>query len=359
MSLPRVAVVGLEDGPTIDPGTGVLACLPSEEFFRIAIVTSATQSGAWRPGVADLVIQITDWRVSEAAFMHELGLAVAKHGIQAVLPGNAAIAQVLARGEIVLTSAGACSSQLDPIALATLSAKGMPQLAEAAGLPMMAFSAVVYDDRNSRPTLEDFDYAPWWPMFLSAGDGQRRRVIDAAAAVKAARDLADGASALGQQGAMHLTGASYVPDRVHEVCLVRDNTGLELGAAAVRVLGDDSHSRPWFAVSVDAPALFEAAHRFATVAAIAGPVTFTVQEYDRAYFVLDARPGFPEWIEIVNLDGPNLPVLWVNHLLGASASSAETPQRVPAGALFSQSADDLVVDPGLPVALASQGEITP
>ncbi|MBT5119637.1 MAG: hypothetical protein HOM34_02815, partial [Planctomycetes bacterium] len=128
-ALPRVAVVGLEDGPTVDPGTGVLACLSGQDYFRIAVVTSATQSGAWRAGAADLVIQVADWRESEAAFMHELALAVAKHGIAVVLPGNPAIAQVLSRGEIVLTNAGARPNLIDFAALAQLSAKGMPRLA--------------------------------------------------------------------------------------------------------------------------------------------------------------------------------------------------------------------------------------
>jgi hypothetical protein len=337
----------------------VLACLSGQDYFRIAVVTSATQSGAWRAGAADLVIQVADWRESEAAFMHELALAVAKHGIAVVLPGNPAIAQVLSRGEIVLTNAGARPNLIDFAALAQLSAKGMPRLAEAAGLPMMAFFPVPFDASEAQPNLQDFAVAPWWPIYMSSGDGQRRRVIDAAAAVKAASDLAHGASALGGMGTMHLTAAAYAPDRVHEICLINNASGAELGAAAVRVLGDDSHARPWFAVSVDDSALFEAAQRFSKVLKTAGPMTFTVQEFDRAYYILDARPGFPEWVEIVNLDGPNLPAIWVNHLLGKTPEATETSTRVPAGALFSQSADDLVIDPGRPLALASQGEFTP
>lgn len=301
-------VIGLEDGAEGGSGPAVLACLPPARWRRIGVVAGAGEAGAYREGILDEVELLPP--PGHAEFAGELARLVARHGECAVLPGSRAAAAALADwdGGTVIDS---CRRD---------------------GLPSLSFTLL--------PSVfgpASFGYS--FPCLL-AGVAGRMRAGDAWEAQRAAERLARG-------GPVHC--AVFDPLQRFEVAIVAVEGGRPLGSAAVRVLADDARLRPWAALSVDSPALLDAAGRVAAAARLEGSVTLHFQLAGRRFLCAGAEPGFPPWIELGRAAAPNLVELAARLALGAEPAPAG---HLPAGHLFTQTAEDLVVGADHPVRAA-------
>ncbi|MBI5361659.1 MAG: hypothetical protein HZA53_00680, partial [Planctomycetes bacterium] len=269
-------------------------------------------------------------REDERAFAARLVEIVERRSVRVVLAGAPHVAHVLARHAKVLARAGAKLLGSEPEALARLREKGLAVVGRGARIATVPAVEV-----PAQPTVASFLSAAAWPIALLADDGARRRASDAIEALNATR-------ALYARGARHVRRTSPAFRRLFEVLLVVARDGRLLGACAVRVLEDDERMRPWIAVTVDDVRLERAAHAVAARCALRGPVTVTLQADGEGFVALDAQPGLPVWIEACLREGPNLVALCVAATLDARARPAG---RVPAGTLFSQTAQDVVLDP--------------
>ncbi|MFH0947026.1 MAG: hypothetical protein V2A76_17690 [Planctomycetota bacterium] len=151
-----------------------------------------------------------------------------------------------------------------------------------------------------------------------------------------------------------MSWAPVDPERLFEVALVQDAGRGALGVAAVRVLAGDGRARPWMALTIENRPLAGTAARFAAALGIEGPLHLLFQEAEGVYRVLDVQAGFPMWIEVVRKGGPNLVEMAVRQALGEpfEGPGGGGLPATPAGILFSQTAEDIVIDPAHP---ASKG----
>jgi hypothetical protein len=128
-----------------------------------------------------------------------------------------------------------------------------------------------------------------------------------------------------------------------EVALISNDRGQALAAAAVRVLADDDHLRPWMAVTVDNEPLVHAAARAALELQLAGPSQYLFRRDERGFALVDGRPGLPLWIEVTQAGGPPLVEILVGLGGDEDAPTLESLPCTPSGVLFSQTAEDVVL----------------
>jgi len=332
-----VAVVGLEDGPESCAGPGLLAALGRAGLRRLAVACRAGESGAFRPGIAELFERAGDPLADEPGFVARLAECCARHSVGTALAGTPLVAQVLARHAKTLAKHKLKLLLPASADLERLRERGLTEPCSAAQVAALPSSPV------PEPAFAaSFLHSRAWPLVLLDEHGARRRALDALEALRLAR-------ALRERGARQLRMASPAPRSLFEVCLVLARSGALLGSCAVRVLEDDERLRPWLAVSVEDAELERAALAVATRAGLRGPLTATFSQSERSLALLDLQPCFPVWIEACLREGPNLAALAVSAAVEARTRPAG---RVPAGTLFSQTAQDIVIDPRSPAACA-------
>ncbi|MBL7008899.1 MAG: hypothetical protein ISR76_07865 [Planctomycetes bacterium] len=327
---PVVAVIGLEDGPEAGAGPGVLACLDAARWRRLGVVAGINEAGAYRPGILDEVVRLP--APGAAGFLGALLELVRSREVRCVLPGSAAAAAALAAAADELREAGvglrlARPRDGQPLALA--------QGCRRAGVACLEFHELPagFIPASFRLSL---------PAVI-VGPGGRARAYDEWEAQRAAERLAAAAGPL--------ACATFDPTRVFQVAVLAE-AGRVLAAGAVRVLADDCRMRPWLALTVDSPALLDAASRLSRAAELDGPAVLHFHQRGRAFLAAGVDPGFPMWVEVCRLDGPNLVELSVRQALGEAVAAAGV---VPAGGLFSQTSDDLVVAADHPVRASLAG----
>lgn len=328
MSRIPVAVVGLTDGPEACAGASLLHCLPAHRFLRIGIIADAAEAGAHQPRLLDKVAHLpspSDWSFLPAAL--ELIDAL---GVVAFLPGSVPIAQQLqryavdlaARGSVVVAASGA--EQLDQ-RFATAAAK--------AALPMV-----------ERIALDSPDQAGRQPACLSGmlhnNLGMRKKCTDAWQAQRGAEKLAD----------RHLWISPWNSQHAFEAVVIPDAHGNVLASGSVRILADDDNLRPWMAVSVENPELDALLERACQQLHLDGPAHFLIQYSNSQFKIASLQAGFPMWMEITRAAGPDLVGIALDYALGTAPPTVDRAQRLPAGILFSQSAEDLVLNDEHPLA---------
>lgn len=329
----RIAVVGLEDGPESCAGPGLLACLAG--LPRIAVATRACESGAFRGAIAEEFALVGS--PGTEAFERDVLALAHERAPCAILPGNARAASALARLDARIRSSGSSLLASAPRSLEALSPARLTATCKRAGVLSLPSHELAPD-----ATVEQVLAASAWPVTLLGGTGLRRRGFDALEVLRHAR-------ALRELGAMHVRSASPALRSIVECCVVLSGKGTSLGSCSVRVLEDDERLRAWLAVTIEDERLEHAALALGRAARITGPLLVTFALHAGDLSLLDAQAAFPSWIEACLREGPNLPRLAVDHLLGRRTPRA---RRVPAGTLFSQVAHDVVVDPLSPTAQA-------
>ena len=321
-----VAVVGVRDGPEADAGSAILACLDRKRFERVALVAGHTESGAYRRDLVDRAFRVPDpW---DAAFEKSL----ARLKLDVVLPGSRESVLPLARAAAALKAKVPLPA---PQRCEKIEREGTGEPCRRFGLPRVAERLLGYPPD---PTGAQF------PATLIDGCGNRRRVADAHELVRTARGLRE-------RGYFRIGVVHHDPASCFETCAVVGRDGVVLASASVRVLADDARERPWMTVTVDHPDLRSATARLAGALQLDGPVTASFSRIGGRFHVLDARPGLPLWIESCTLAGPNLVEVLVDYARGA----AVTPKgHVAPGVVFSQTADDVLIDPADALRLVHQ-----
>jgi hypothetical protein len=326
----RVAVVGLADGPEAEAGAGVLACLDPRRHERVGILGDRNESGAARPGLCDRVLLLPP--IEDAEFVPALADAIRREELEVVLPGSARAAAVLAEGRKVLRRAGVDPGPLNRRALGSCVGARLVATARKAAIAAARRETVPPEDLAAALEKQES-----WPLLAIGERGGRRLATDWWEAWRAYQALA----AEGET----VTLCDWNPEQAFEVALVQGENAEPIAAAAVRVLAGDERARPWLAVTIQNRPLVDAALCFARVAGLAGPLRFLFQRRDQTFELVDARAGFPLWVEVVHAGGPNLVELAVALARGETPEGRRDAPATPAGVLFSQTAEDHVVDP--------------
>jgi len=331
-----VGVVGLEDGPEAGCGPAVLACLDGERYRRIGIALHHFESGLWHDDRLDVRAAIPDHRVDQAGFTAALLGLVEEHGIRVLVPGAPHVVQPLLR-------AGPALSHFDTrIAVdpgwrgGMVEFQGVQGHAARHGIPTVRSWAL-----GAGITAESFPVDVRWPATLIARDGTRARAADPLAAVRAERRLR---GLVGER----VTLLEVLPGTSYEFAAVvhRRRT---VARGAVRVLADDDSERPWLCVTVDHPELTRAAETIIASLDLEGPVLLSfVQASPDVFLVVDVRTTLPLWSEVGLVNNGNLVEVAVEHALGRIP---DEPGHIEAGLLFSQTAEDVVIDPAGPLGL--------
>jgi len=316
----RVAVVGMADGPEADEGPGVLACLARARFERVAVLCHENESGALRPGCCERAILVPHHESSTQ--VSNLVEAVRAEGLDVLLPGSARVAVMLARSADTLRSAGAglCTPQLEAAALDTLHGVRLAGRHPLPGTPVLGACGGTY------------------PVVLQSSCGARRRAGDEWEALRAHEALLRSGPAGTETPSVE--AINWIPHATFEVALVADGRGVAVASSAVRVLADDDRLRPWLAVTVENDGLVDAAARVALQLELQGPSRFLFLLDAHGFALVDARAGFPLWIEVTTVGGPPLVELAVRAALGEELATVDSIPCTPAGVLFSQTAED-------------------
>lgn len=328
-----VAVLGLADGPEADAGVSVLATLGRERHRRVGLITDPHEAGAWREGLLEAVATLPP--VAATGFTAALLTALSALGASVVLPGSTKAAFALGRAAAGLLERNVGSPPLSLAILESLATEGIEPLRKQ-GLPAARL-------RRDEPIPLPPRPEDRWPMLFVAADGRRRLAVDPWDARRALAAL--------RASGCRVSWAAVDPHRMYEVALVMNGERRAVGAAAVRVMAGDERARPWMALTVENQPLVEAAVRLTAALELEGPMHLLFVEEAGVYRALDIQPGFPVWIEVVRDEGPNLVELCVRQARGEplASPSAGIPPAAPAGILFSQTAEDIVIDPDHPV----------
>jgi hypothetical protein len=319
----KVAVVSLADGPEATSGASILACLDPMRYERFAVLTHPNESGAMREGVCERVLRVPP--LDDEGFVTALVDLVSTEAIDQVLPGSAAAAICLAGCADILLQADA-ALRLGNYNPADIGKLKQVALASRQALP-------------SEPELHAFE-GPW-PLLLQKADGSRRRAGDAWEAFRAHQGLMRSNPAGSR--AVFVEAVGWSSHGAFEVALISNDRGQALAAAAVRVLADDDHLRPWMAVTVDNEPLVHAAARAALELQLAGPSQYLFRRDERGFALVDGRPGLPLWIEVTQAGGPPLVEILVGLGGDEDAPTLESLPCTPSGVLFSQTAEDVVL----------------
>jgi hypothetical protein len=324
----NIAVVGLADGPEAEAGASVLACLDPKRYRRLGVMCDPNESGAMRPGVLDRSLLLP--ALDENAFERALGHAIESEDLRAVLPGSARAAVALAEAREGLAATGVGLAPLERSALKACSADELVRTARRGGVAT-APSAVL----PQTPTLASFAEIVRWPVLMIGARGGLRRAGDAWEALRAQTALAE------EGDAVRL--CTFDTEAVWEVSLVITGSGAAVCGAAVRVLASDDRQRPWMVVTVDDRNLLRSAARLARGAGLAGPVHFLYTREAGVASLVDVRAGFPLWVEVSLAGGPNPVECALSGALGESLATRPDFPCTPPGVLFSQTAEDHVV----------------
>jgi len=323
----RVAVVGLADGPEAEVGAAILACLDPTRYERFALLAEPNEAGALREGIADHRRLLP--HPSDPAFVGALLEGAARDGWQALLGGSVECNRVISAASESLAHAGVAVHGSDTRHLDQLYLDPPREVVESAELS--AAQRIVVPDQ---PVAELFHTHLCWPLLFVGAGGERRWAADSWEALRAIESLRERSSAVAY--------ISCDPLRVFELALVMDDDGRLLGSSAVRVLANDACARPWMAVTIQPSVLAESAARLARELGVAGPLQFQFTHADGQFTLLDIQPGFPAWIEVVTRGGPNLVELSLRKVPGHVPASPAP--HTPPGVLFSQTAEDYVVE---------------
>ncbi|MDP6539411.1 MAG: hypothetical protein QF903_08145 [Planctomycetota bacterium] len=324
----RIAVIGLADGPEAEAGASILACLDSRRHARIGVCCDANESGAMRPDVLDRSLIVPP--LEDPGFAQTLAEAVAAEGLSVLLPGSARAAVALATARESLAATGVGLANLRRSALEACAAGELVRTARRAGVAA-APSWLLPD----APALASFSEVLHWPILLIGAQGGLRQAGDAWEALRAHEALiAEGP---------RVRACAFDPQAVWEVALVLDPSGAAVCGAAVRVLASDDRRRPWMAVTVDDRALVRTAARFSRGAGLVGPVHLLFTREGGVACLVDARAGFPLWVEVALAGGPNPVECAVTQALGEALEARADFPCTPPGVLFSQTAEDHAV----------------
>lgn len=324
----RVAVIGLADGPVAEAGAGVLACLDPERYERIGVLGDRNEAGAVRPGVIDRALLLPP--LHHVGFLPALVEAIVAEDLRVLLPGSPRAAAALARGRGLLAPTGVALPRRHHSSITEIAGKALTTAAQRAGVAARDRDQVSAD-------VDSFESVETWPIVLIGSNGARRIAKDAWGAIRAVESLA--------RDAAQVVACPWNPEEVFEIALSVSRARELLGAAAVRVLADDARTRPWLAVTIENRPLVEAAARFAYHNGLVGPLHFLFNKGDGPLELVDVQPGFPLWIEVIAGEKPNLVDQAVLHALAAKPAARRAKPWTPAGVLFSQTAEDFVVEP--------------
>jgi hypothetical protein len=323
-----IAVVGLTDGPEAAAGVSLLQCLPPHRFLRIGIIADATEAGAHQPRLLDKVAHLPV--PSDSSFLPAMLDVVVAFGVRVIVPGTTAIAQDLqayaadfaARGAVVLAATGA--AQMD---------QRLMVAAAHASLPMV-----------ERVAIEQADEVAQHPFCLSGllqnDRGLRKKCFDSWQALRAVEKLQ----------ANHIWLSPWDSQNAFEAVVIPNQAGQILASGTVRIIADDDNSRPWMAVSMESAELDALLQRACLELQLDGPAHFLLQRSHSQFKIAAVHAGFPMWMEITRAAGPDLLGVAVELALGEVPAAIDRIQRLPAGILFSQSAEDLVLNDQHPLA---------
>ncbi len=324
----RIGVAGLDDGPEAGFGPAVLAGLDPARHVRTAIAFHHAESGAYRTDLYEAVLRGAPPEDGEERFAAVLLAAARRARLQVIVPGVPRLVAPLARCAAAFRKAGICVVAPEVRQLPRLWAGGAIEWVRRRGAPV----AVVHElPRHARPV----DFPAVWPHALTvvADDGSQLRCSDVYQAMAFERGCR----------ARHLERVVLIevdPFSTCEVAVVCGPGGRPRASVAVRVLADDDRGRPWAAVTLAAPALEAAAAKVCGHLAVSGPLVLTFTGSAEPRFA-GVRFGWPMWAEAAQAAGVNLVEVGVRLARGAKVAR---PPVGAAGILFSQTAEDLVVD---------------
>lgn len=323
-----IAVVGLADGPEAAAGVGLLPCLPAHRYLRVGVIADATEAGAHQPRALDKVAHLPI--PYDPSFLPAMLDVITTFGIRVIVPGTIAIAQDLqayaadfaVRGAVVLAASGAIHMD-----------QRLMSAAAHAALPMV-----------ERVELENADAAAEQPTCLSGliqnNRGLRRKCYDNWQAIRAAEKLASQQLWLSPWDSQHAYEAVVIPNACGQI----------VASGTVRVLADDDNTRPWMAVSMESQELDGLLQRTCSELHLDGPAQLLLQRSHSQFKIASVHAGLPVWMEITRAAGPDLLGIAIDLALAETPLSQDRVQRLPAGILFSQTAEDLVLNDQHPLA---------
>jgi hypothetical protein len=330
-----IAVVGLADGPEATAGTGILNCLSAHRFLRVGVIADATEAGAYQQRLLDKVALLPP--PSSPTFVAAMLDCISTFDLKAIIPGSAAIAANLQIGAVEFAARGACLIQSGSAAYLD---QLFSDVASHGALPMLARDAIQSpEEAGAHPAC--------FSGLIQGEHGTRKKCFDTWQAIRACESIGDSAKSI----------SAWDSCQVFEAVIVPDTHGKVLASATVRVLADDDNLRPWMAVSVQNDELDQLLQRISSQLCLDGPVQVLLQQVNSQFLIASVQPGLPIWIEITRAAGPDLLAIAIDSALqGESAIAFDRPQRVPAGILFSQSAEDLVLNDQHPLAAQLQSQ---
>ncbi len=316
----RIGVMGLEDGPEAGAGVGMLEVLAARSVSRAGLVIGGDEAGAHREGLADVVMRTPDPASPRAP--ESLWTMLKKASVDLLLPGSAR------SGAFLDACHDAWGADGGPLRL-------VPSLARRkAAEPLALFTALAKASIEVAPYLPIADYGRYWPVEFRLpclalyADGSMTRVGDAM-----------GVAACARRGAVACVSAD-LQARV-EIAWIGNRVGKVVGMAAVRVLADDERGRPWAAVTCADERLTLLANAVAKVVALPGPVLLQVEHTPSASRIIGLRRAFPHWVEAAAKGGIDLISLAAKV---ARKQRTTSPASVEPGILFTQTAEDIIVD---------------
>ena len=325
----RFAVVGLEDGPEAGFGPVTAERLRAAGATILGIVFGHAEGAAYRDDLCHEIRRIPDPTTDLAGFSVELARLATEHGLSAIFAGNdkSVVAIEQARSVLGVPIVGAPQKAMR----SRLGAAGVIAAA-AAGDVRAAPHAV------SRFPTEDASvaHAFGFPMLVGGSDGAFRRAFDAGEALKSASDVRN-------RGAGDPVFFPYDASRTAEIAAVIDARGRVVAMAAARILADDARRRAWLATTCRPEAAFASVRRAALRMKMAGAVVFSgLFSGDDVEFT-DVRPGLPQWLAAAEQGGVDLVAFAFRVAAGLPAPAAPDCEE---GWMFSQTAEDVVVDAG-------------
>ena len=330
-----IAVVGLADGPEAAAGAGILNCLSAHRFLRVGVIADATEAGAYQQRLMDKIALLPP--PGSTAFVAAMLDCISTFELKAIIPGTAAIAAELQIGAVEYASRGACLIQTGSAAYLD---KLYADVASSGALPMLARDLI-------QNPMEVGVHPACVSGLIQGAHGGRKKCFDNWQAIRACEAMGEGSKFL----------SPWDSRLAFEAVIVPDPHGKVLASATVRVLADDDNLRPWMAVSVQNDELDQLLQRISSQLCLDGPAQVLLQHVNSQFLIASVQPGLPIWIEITRAAGPDLLAIAIDSALqGESASAFDRPQRVPAGILFSQSAEDLVLNDQHPLAAQLQNQ---
>ncbi len=325
----RFAVVGLEDGPEAGFGAVTAEHLRAAGAFVLGVVFGHAEGAAYRDDLCHEVLRVPDPASDAGGFARELSHAVAKRGLHGIFAGSDKTAAALeqARSMLDVPIVGAPP----PAMRSRLGAAGVLAAAGAGDLHAAPHAVPRFPAEDAAVALT-FGF----PMLVGGADGVFRRAFDAGEAAKAAVDVR-------VRGLGDPVYFRYDAARTVEIAAVIDTRGRVVAVAAARILSDDGRRRAWLAATCRPAAALAAVRRAALRMKGVGAVVFSGLLLGDDLQFTDVRPGLPQWLAAAAQGGVDLVAYAYRVAAGLPAPAAPD---VAEGWLFSQTAEDVVVDAG-------------